>query len=117
VTVEENVLAGGFGSAVLEMFEEHGEHPPHFRRLGVRDAFVEHGSQAELRETHGLNADAVVTETLRMLGHAKTFAIAPTASGPGSKGLSDPFPKKGLHPPDAALVARGWPKRARKRRG
>ncbi|HSL91078.1 MAG TPA: 1-deoxy-D-xylulose-5-phosphate synthase [Candidatus Limnocylindrales bacterium] len=73
VTVEENVLAGGFGSAVLEMFEEHGEHPPHFRRLGVRDAFVEHGSQAELREAYGLNADAVVAETLRMLGHAKTF--------------------------------------------
>jgi len=73
LTVEENVLAGGFGSAVLEMFEEHGEHPPHFRRLGVRDAFVEHGSQAELRETHGLDADAMVAETLRMLGHAKTF--------------------------------------------
>lgn len=73
LTVEENVLAGGFGSAVLELFEEHGEHPPHFRRLGVRDEFVEHGSQAELRETHGLNADAVVAETLRMLGHAKLF--------------------------------------------
>jgi 1-deoxy-D-xylulose-5-phosphate synthase len=73
LTVEENVLAGGFGSAVLEMFEEHGEHPPHFRRLGVRDAFVEHGSQAELRETHGLNAEAVVAETLRMLEHAKPF--------------------------------------------
>ncbi|HEU4949996.1 MAG TPA: 1-deoxy-D-xylulose-5-phosphate synthase, partial [Candidatus Deferrimicrobiaceae bacterium] len=73
LTVEENVLAGGFGSAVLEMFEEHGEYPQQFRRLGVRDAFVEHGSQAELRETHGLNADAVVAESLRMLGHAKTF--------------------------------------------
>jgi 1-deoxy-D-xylulose-5-phosphate synthase len=73
LTVEENVLAGGFGSAVLEMFEEHGEHPHHFRRLGVRDAFVEHGSQAELREAHGLNADAIVVETMRMLGHAKTF--------------------------------------------
>jgi 1-deoxy-D-xylulose-5-phosphate synthase len=73
LTVEENVLAGGFGSAVLELLEEHGEHPHHFRRLGVRDTFVEHGSQAELREMHGLNADAVVAEALRMLGHAKTF--------------------------------------------
>lgn len=73
LTVEENVLAGGFGSAVLEMFEEYEEHPQHFRRMGVRDAFVEHGSQAELRESHGLTAEAIVAESLRMLGHAKTF--------------------------------------------
>jgi 1-deoxy-D-xylulose-5-phosphate synthase len=73
MTVEENVLAGGFGSAVLELFEEHGEHPHHFRRLGIRDTFVEHGSQDELRKTHGLSADAIVAETLRMFSHAKTF--------------------------------------------
>lgn len=73
LTVEENVLAGGFGSAVLELFEEHGEHPQHFRRLGVRDSFVEHGSQDELRERHGLNSESIVAETLRMFGHAKTF--------------------------------------------
>lgn len=73
LTIEENVLAGGFGSAVLEMFEEHGEHPPHFRRIGIRDVFVEHGSQAELREIHGINADAVVAEGLRMCGHGRTF--------------------------------------------
>ncbi|MBI5341885.1 MAG: 1-deoxy-D-xylulose-5-phosphate synthase [Deltaproteobacteria bacterium] len=76
LTIEENVLAGGFGSAVLEMFEEHGEHPPHVRRLGIRDVFVEHGSQAELREIHGINADAVVAEGLRMCGHGKTFLPA-----------------------------------------
>jgi 1-deoxy-D-xylulose-5-phosphate synthase len=73
LTVEENVLAGGFGSAVLELFEEHGEHPQHFRRMGVRDTFVEHGSQDELRERHGLSSEAIVAETLRMFGHAKTF--------------------------------------------
>jgi len=73
LTIEENVLAGGFGSAVLEMFEEHGEHAAHIRRLGIRDVFVEHGSQAELREIHGINAEAVTAEGLRMCGHAKTF--------------------------------------------
>ncbi|MBI5420492.1 MAG: 1-deoxy-D-xylulose-5-phosphate synthase [Deltaproteobacteria bacterium] len=73
LTVEENVLAGGFGSAVLEMFEEHGWHPGVFRRLGIRDTFVEHGSQAELRDAHGLNADAVVAEGMRICGHGKTF--------------------------------------------
>lgn len=73
LTIEENVLAGGFGSAVLEMFEEHGEHPAQIRRLGIRDVFVEHGSQAELREMHGINAEAVTAEGLRMCGHGKTF--------------------------------------------
>jgi hypothetical protein len=34
---------------------------------------VEHGSQAELREMHGINADAVVAEGLRMCGHGRTF--------------------------------------------
>ena len=76
LTIEENVLAGGFGSAVLEMFEEHGEHPHNFRRIGIRDVFVEHGSQAELREIHGIGADAVVAEGLRMCGYAKTFLPA-----------------------------------------
>ena len=76
LTIEENVLAGGFGSAVLEMFEEHGEHPHNFRRMGIRDVFVEHGSQAELREIHGIGADAVVVEGLRMCGHGKTFLPA-----------------------------------------
>jgi 1-deoxy-D-xylulose-5-phosphate synthase len=73
LTVEENVLAGGFGSAVLEMFEERGEHLHQFRRMGIRDAFVEHGSQAQLREAYGLSADAIVAEAVRMLGPAKTF--------------------------------------------
>jgi 1-deoxy-D-xylulose-5-phosphate synthase len=77
LTVEENVLAGGFGSAVLEMFEEHGEHPPsQIRRLGIRDTFVEHGSQSELREIHGINAESLVAEGLRMCGHGKTFLPA-----------------------------------------
>ena len=71
LTVEENVLAGGFGSAVLEMLEEHDVHPQVFRRIGVRDAFVEHGSQAELREAHGLNDDAVVAEALRVCSHSR----------------------------------------------
>jgi len=66
ITVEENVLAGGFGSALLEAFEEHGEPVPHMRRLGIRDLFVEHGSQRELRAAHGLDADAIVEEAVRM---------------------------------------------------
>ncbi len=76
LTVEENVLAGGFGSAVLEMFEEHDEHPGHFRRMGIRDVFVEHGSQAELRAAHGLDSDAIVAEAVRLCGHGRPILPA-----------------------------------------
>ncbi len=59
VTVEENALAGGFGSAVLECLADEGIPVPPVRRLGLPDRFVEHGTQAELRRDVGLDADAV----------------------------------------------------------
>lgn len=71
LTVEENVLAGGFGSAVLELLEEHGVQPQAVRRVGIRDVFVEHGSQAELREAHALTADAVIAEAVRLCTHPR----------------------------------------------
>ncbi len=76
LTVEENALAGGFGSAVLEMFEEHDEHPAHLRRMGIRDVFVEHGSQAELRAAHGLASGAIVAEGARICAQARPFLPA-----------------------------------------
>jgi len=76
LTVEENVLAGGFGSAVLEMLEEHGDHPQAFRRIGIRDTFVEHGSQAVLREAYGLTSEAIVAEAVRLCAHGR--AILPS---------------------------------------
>ncbi len=59
ITVEENVLQGGFGSAVLEMFEEESFSPKGVKRLGVPDAFLPQGSQAQLRNLYGLDADAI----------------------------------------------------------
>jgi 1-deoxy-D-xylulose-5-phosphate synthase len=73
ITVEENVLAGGFGSAVLELLEENDEQPQAFRRIGVRDRFVEHGAPAELRAAYGLSADHVIGEALRMVAAGKSF--------------------------------------------
>jgi 1-deoxy-D-xylulose-5-phosphate synthase len=73
VTVEENVLAGGFGSAVMELLEENGEHPQQIRRLGIRDRFVEHGTPAELRAAYGLSVDHVVEEALRISVPGKSF--------------------------------------------
>jgi 1-deoxy-D-xylulose-5-phosphate synthase len=46
ITVEENVLQGGFGSAVLELLQERGLFSIQVKRLGIPDLFVEHGSQS-----------------------------------------------------------------------
>jgi 1-deoxy-D-xylulose-5-phosphate synthase len=67
VTVEENVLQGGFGSAVLELLEEAGRSDVVVTRLGFPDAFVEQGEQWELRARYGLDAAGIaarIRETL-----------------------------------------------------
>jgi 1-deoxy-D-xylulose-5-phosphate synthase len=58
-TLEENVLEGGFGSAVLEMLCDAGVHVP-VTRIGLPDKFVEQGSQSELRSRYGIDAAGVV---------------------------------------------------------
>ena len=59
LTVEENALQGGFGSAVLELLEE--KHLTHItcKRLGIPDTFVEHGGQEILRHKYGIDADGI----------------------------------------------------------
>lgn len=63
VTLEENALQGGFGSAVLELLAERGIMSP-VKMIGVADEFIEHGGQAELRAQIGLDA-AGIEETVR----------------------------------------------------
>jgi 1-deoxy-D-xylulose-5-phosphate synthase len=64
VTAEENVLSGGFGSAVLAALEDEGYDSALVERIGMPDDFVEHGSQAILRAKYGLTADAIVQRVL-----------------------------------------------------
>ena len=60
VTVEENALAGGFGSAVLECLADAGLLAGvRMRRLGLPDRFLQHGSQEALRSLAGIDADGV----------------------------------------------------------
>lgn len=59
ITIEENALQGGFGSAVLEMFQESSFFPTDFLRLGFPDAFVPHGSQSILRNLYGIDAEGI----------------------------------------------------------
>ncbi|TLM62513.1 MAG: 1-deoxy-D-xylulose-5-phosphate synthase [Deltaproteobacteria bacterium] len=59
VTIEENALLGGFGSAVLELLAESGVNVP-VLRLGLPDCFIEQGSQEELRRRYALDAAGLV---------------------------------------------------------
>jgi 1-deoxy-D-xylulose-5-phosphate synthase len=67
ITVEENVLMGGFGSAVLELLEQKGIRDAVVKRLGIRDEFVEHASQGELRKLYGIDEEGIMEAALRML--------------------------------------------------
>jgi 1-deoxy-D-xylulose-5-phosphate synthase len=51
---------GGFGSAVLELFEEKGIHDVIVKRLGIKDKFVEHASQKELRGMYGIDEEGII---------------------------------------------------------
>jgi 1-deoxy-D-xylulose-5-phosphate synthase len=68
VTIEENVLPGGFGSAVLEHLEEaFAEHPgerARVLRVGLPDRYVTHGKPALLREEVGLTGHSVADRVL-----------------------------------------------------
>lgn len=64
VTIEEGVLMGGFGSAVLELFEENGSYDATVKRMGIPDKFVEHGNQNILRANYKLTAEGIVETVL-----------------------------------------------------
>ncbi len=59
ITVEENVIQGGFGSAVLELLHDNGLGHTKVRRLGIADMYVEQGSQAQLRKDVGIDAEGI----------------------------------------------------------
>lgn len=67
ITVEENVLQGGFGSAVLEMLEENGVTGIKVKRLGIPDKFIEHGGQDALRKRYGIDRDGIIKAVKEML--------------------------------------------------
>jgi 1-deoxy-D-xylulose-5-phosphate synthase len=71
VTVEEAYLAGGFGSAVLELLEENGlQDKVHVVRMGIPDRLITHGDAKLLLAKYGLDADGIynrVRETIDVL--------------------------------------------------
>jgi 1-deoxy-D-xylulose-5-phosphate synthase len=62
VTVEEAYLAGGFGSAIIELLEENGlQDKVRVVRMGIPDRFVTHGDPRLLLAKYGLDADGIYT--------------------------------------------------------
>jgi 1-deoxy-D-xylulose-5-phosphate synthase len=59
ITIENGVKKGGLGSAVLEWMNDHG-YQPKITLLGMPDAFVEHGTVAELHKIVGLDAEGII---------------------------------------------------------
>lgn len=61
ITVEENQLQGGFGSAVLEYIEEEKLCGVRVQRIGLPDSFIEHGHPSMLREKYCLDARGIAS--------------------------------------------------------
>jgi 1-deoxy-D-xylulose-5-phosphate synthase len=64
VTVEEGVLAGGFGSAVWETLNEAGTAPPRILRVGLPDRYITHGKPALLHKEIGFTGERIAERVL-----------------------------------------------------
>lgn len=66
VTLEDGVIQGGFGSAVLEFLSEHNYHN-NVKRLGIPDHFIEHGTPEQLFASLGLDAAGIEESLLQQM--------------------------------------------------
>lgn len=66
MTVEDGVISGGLGSAVLEFMADNG-YTPKVKRLGINDCFVEHGSTAELYNMLELDVPGITKQIKEFL--------------------------------------------------
>ena len=81
ITVEENVLDGGFGSAVLELIEKNGLQNLRVKRIGVQDRFVEYGTQELLRSRYGLDEEGIIRTVKELVSYQpKLLAISKTTT-------------------------------------
>ena len=71
ITIEDGIRMGGFGSAVLEWFNDHG-YDIQVKRMGIPDQFVEHGSVEELKALTGIDT-AHIQHTIQDLLSAETM--------------------------------------------
>ena len=66
LTLEDGVLQGGMGSAVLEFMADHG-YAPRVRRIGIPDRFVEHGTVDQLYAICGMDKAGICQAVEEMM--------------------------------------------------
>lgn len=71
LTIEESVLMGGFGSAVLEFANDHEYQNAKIDRMGIPDQFIEHGSVNELLREIGMTTENVVERIQKLVPKKK----------------------------------------------
>ena len=76
ITVEDGVVTGGAGTAVLEWLADHDVPRGEVLRLGLPDDFVEHGSQRELHDEVGIGPDGLTAHALALLGKEQHIEAA-----------------------------------------
>ncbi|OEF98451.1 1-deoxy-D-xylulose-5-phosphate synthase [Desulfuribacillus alkaliarsenatis] len=67
IIIEEHVLQGGLGSAILEYYEQAGRRNLKIKRYGIPDKFIEHGDRLELLSQIGLTAEQITEEISQFL--------------------------------------------------
>jgi 1-deoxy-D-xylulose-5-phosphate synthase len=83
LTLEDNALQGGFGSAVLELLSDNLISPIRLKRLGLPDQFIEHGGCAELYASYGLDVDGIVKAAQELFRIEVPAAASETANQAG----------------------------------
>ena len=67
VTMEENVLAGGFGEHAADYYEENFDRHIRILQVGIDDRFIPHGNADQLKSIFGLDAETTAQRILKAL--------------------------------------------------
>ncbi|NBG64851.1 1-deoxy-D-xylulose-5-phosphate synthase [Acidiluteibacter ferrifornacis] len=68
ITIEDGCVMGGIGSAILEFAADHQYKNSTVVRLGIPDAFIEHGSQMELHKECGFDPEGIAQTAAKLVG-------------------------------------------------
>ncbi|MBK6560912.1 MAG: 1-deoxy-D-xylulose-5-phosphate synthase [Dehalococcoidia bacterium] len=80
VTAEENVRAGGFGDAVLELLADNGLATKNLANLAMPDQIVDHGPQATFRQIYQLDAAGIAARAKALLGASPSVPLVTLAA-------------------------------------
>lgn len=75
VTIEDNAVQGGLGSAVIEFMVDHGYHAE-VKRLGIQDRIFEHGSQDQLFAESGFDVNGIKQACFDLIGERLNNSLA-----------------------------------------